>query len=163
MEMHFHIGDVTNTDEGVAYSIYIYGNSPSNGGGSPNIPLGKRIGMVGRRHDNDYEWYATPVDHNPLHNAPGTRVDFKTRKEACLWLLGVFDAFQPWMVESRQAHKEACDVRAETSKARESVHYGESRTACGELPEEAREAELVVTDLKKVTCPACWVVLRRTY
>lgn len=98
--MEFHVGDRTNTDAGRAYSIYINGKAPLNGGGANGVPLGTRIGMVGLRHDAVNGWYATPVDWNPLHDAPGVRHGFKSRKEACTWLLGVHDARQKWMQDS---------------------------------------------------------------
>ncbi|MFI0265603.1 hypothetical protein [Streptomyces luteogriseus] len=68
-----------------------------------------------------------------------------------------------WVALSVELHPE--DENAESESAgwvlayREAVHYGYSRTACGDLPES--EDGGCTTTVKEVTCPVCWEVIHR--
>jgi len=57
------------------------------------------VGKVGRiSHDEKY-WYATPGKGNPLSPHEGTRAGFRSREAAAVYLAGVADAGQAWLIE----------------------------------------------------------------
>ena len=75
---------VTRTDNGTIYDLYYIG-------GDKRIAIG-RIGKWEGMFDDSF--VATPTGYSPFVNRAGS---FATRKEAAIFLFGIFTASQDWL------------------------------------------------------------------
>lgn len=79
---------VTRTDNGVIFDVYYaFGDNP--------VAMG-RIGKWEDGYFNGPAFTATPTGYSPFVNRART---FNTRKEAAIWLLGVYESKLNWMAE----------------------------------------------------------------
>ena len=89
----YYSNGVTRTNEGVIYDLYLNGKAPLDRN-AHRFPKGKLIGRIGKTNGTIWDkpkWIATPLIYNPF-DSDIPRREFKSRKEAALWLLGIADA-----------------------------------------------------------------------